>query len=131
MLAAMFFFSGATKVIWNHAFERALRSYPVALSAVQMKSVMVGLPVLELALAGLVCTRRLRTISLYAMLFLLVAFTVLQIKVKVLGLDITCGCFGRWSPPIGYRTIVTNLILVTFSVAALCSTGAEQAKEQV
>lgn len=85
ILALLFSFSGAAKVLWCHYFERALRQYPVTLSPVMIKAIIVLLPVLEVFLAVLVCTKKCRVIALYSMLFLLVAFTTLQIKVKALG----------------------------------------------
>lgn len=119
VLAGTFLVSGMTKVLWSHAFERALRQYPVALSVLQTKAILVYLPLAELALAAGVLIKPLRRVSLYAMLFLLVAFTVLQIDVIALGLKIPCGCFGAASPPIGYRTVATNVILIVTAVWVL------------
>ena len=119
LLAGMFLISGMTKVLWSHAFERALQQYPVALSVLHTKAILVILPLAELALAVGVEIRPLRRVSLYTMLFLLVAFTALQIKVVALGLSIPCGCFGGASPAIGYRTVTTNVILIVTVVWVL------------
>jgi uncharacterized membrane protein YphA (DoxX/SURF4 family) len=115
-VGAVFVFSGLTKVVDIDGTIRAVRAYQLLPEAV-VPTVGSGLPVLELALAGLLISGLLIRPAAVLTSVICAAFFLGVASAWARGLQIQCGCFGNGGltahPVPGYvRELVLNGLMI-------------------
>ena len=119
-LGVLFIFSGASKILWSHAFERALKMYRLGLSELTEKSVRVLLPLVEIGLGVLLVSNRLRDFAFYSTIIVLTIFTTAQLWVIAHGWNVPCGCFGSHiEETIGAATVSRNAVFIAVAIAGV------------
>lgn len=109
-LAAIFGHSGAVKMIDLADFRLAVRNYDLVPERL-LGAFAIGLPVAELACAGLLVAGVL-TGPAAALLVVMLAVFVLAISVNLLrGRTFNCGCSGKTSSDISWRHVIVNAVL--------------------
>ena len=96
ILGLVFLFSGVSKVLWSHAFERALNMYNLNLPEVIEKSIRIFLPLAEIILGILLFLSKFRKLALFISIIFLTSFTTAQVWVVAHGWNVPCGCFGPY-----------------------------------
>lgn len=120
ILIGVFLVSGGAKLIDRAGSRESLRAFGIAERFVP--SLVVGLPLFELALAGLLVIDGTARLGAWGALTLLTAFTAMLGWTLYRGRNPVCHCFGQLSTaPISRRTIARNL---GFIAAALLVIGA-------
>ena len=115
-VGAVFLFSGFSKVVDISLTTRSVRAYDLLPEAI-VPTVGAGLPVLELALAGLLLTGLLVRPAAVATTVICAAFFIGVASAWARGLTIQCGCFGNSGqaphPVPGYiRELVLNALMI-------------------
>jgi Methylamine utilisation protein MauE len=122
-LAVIFGHSGAVKMVDIADFRLAVRNYDLVPERL-LGAFAIGLPVAELACAGLLIAGVL-TGPAAALLVVMLAVFVLAISVNLLrGRTFSCGCSGKTSSDITWRHVVVNAALAL--AAAVVSVWAVQ-----
>jgi len=123
IIAVIFGHSGAVKMIDLADFRLAVRNYQLVPERL-LGAFAIGLPVAELACAGLLIAGVL-TGPAAALLVVMLAVFVLAISVNLLrGRTFSCGCSGKTSSDITWRHVIVNGGLAV--AAALVSVWAVQ-----
>lgn len=123
VLAVIFGHSGAVKMVDLPDFRQAVRNYELVPDRL-LGAFAVGLPVVELACAGLLIAGVL-TGPVAALLVVMLAVFVFAISVSLLrGRTFSCGCSGKTSSDITWRHVLVNGVLAV--MAALVSVWAVQ-----
>ena len=121
LLAAVFLFAGATKLVDPWGFRKGLRDFglPAALAPL----LMLILPLLELAVGAVLIPARLAWYGAGGALALLGAFSLAVAVAMVRGREPECHCFGQLhSAPVGRATLIRNGALAA-SAAWLVARG--------
>jgi hypothetical protein len=122
-LAVIFGHSGAVKMIDLADFRLAVRNYELVPQRL-LGAFTIGLPVAELACAGLLVLGVL-TGPAAALLVVMLAVFVFAISVNLLrGRTFSCGCSGKTSSDITWRHVIVNSLLAI--AAAVVSVWAVQ-----
>lgn len=91
LLAAVFFYAGATKLMDTHGFGAVISGYGILPDYLVYLAAVV-LPVMELLIAAALVWDFKGSLSLYS-IFLLIFMIVLARGISM-GLDVDCGCFA-------------------------------------
>lgn len=120
LLAGTFALAAATKVRGRRTFADTVREFGVPGRLAPAVAMLV--PVAELVVAAALLPARTAAWGAAAAAALLAAFTIAVATNLALGRSPDCGCFGEVSRgPIGPRTIVRNLGLLTVAAAVLAA----------
>ena len=114
LVGLAFVVAGASKI-------SAGPQWPVQASGLGAPRVVIPvLPYVELVVGALLIVGLARPIAAIAALVLLVAFTVLIVRVLRAGRRPPCACFGAWSvKPLGPGHVARNLALIGVAIVAL------------
>lgn len=97
-------------------FRRALSTFGIIPESA-VPSLLIAVPVTELALATLQWIRPLRPAAGIALVVMLVAFTLLLLRSLVMGEEVDCGCFGSAAPEkVSWFSIARNLVVIGLAV---------------
>jgi len=119
-LGLVFLLSGVSKVLWSHAFERALTMYRLDISETIEKCIRVFLPFIEIALGIVLFSNKIRNIAFYSVIILLTVFTTSQIWVIAHGWNVPCGCFGPYvKDTIGALTVTRNIFFTGLAILGI------------
>lgn len=116
-LVALVFVGAAIGKIQNPArFAESIQKYQMVPDAITNGMALI-IPWVEVFAAALLLAGFLRDGARVALLGLLIVFTIAKIYVEVLGIKITCGCFGGLAAQIdvwlqGVRGIFFNFALI-------------------
>jgi Methylamine utilisation protein MauE len=120
VIAVFWLRSGLAHVTNSYYFLSSVYSYEIVGPALGI-AVAVGLPALQLVLAGALLARRFLGGALLLSAGLLIVFAAVQVSALVRGLKIGCGCFGPTERPIGGESLATTSLLLVCAVSAfLC-----------
>lgn len=97
VVAALFFYAGAQKLVEPRGFAEAIAAYRV-LPGFFVNPVALILPPLEMIVAVCICIPALRGAGLLLMGAMTVVFLVALAQAALRGLVVDCGCFGGGEP---------------------------------
>lgn len=123
LLAATFFFAAITKLRHHDAFITALVNSKLPSWLARFTHLVI--PPLEFVIAALILfsTSVLLTTATVGASALLIVFTGWIIWVRVRGISLSCRCFGKPSPIVGWRTILRNCVLLSISILGIFLSG--------
>ncbi len=111
--------SGAMKALRPSTFRAALRAYDV-LPRWILGIVVIGVPLIEITLGGMLVSRRYIVLCAAASAVLFLSFAIVQLRSYSRGLRGPCGCFGGDSTDrVSGGTIARALLLACGSVALI------------
>ena len=116
-LAALLAYAGASKLLDPAAFAEDIQNYR-ALPDAWAGPLALGLPLLELTVAGGLLTASHGSGAALISGLLLVAFAAAMAQAKLRGIDLECGCFGGHSR-VSWLKVALNggFALLSFGVA--------------
>jgi hypothetical protein len=118
---------------WNHIgnsylFLGDIDGYRL-LSETQAKWLAMLLPFFQLNLAVSLLTMK-HSKAIFALCSLLfAAFLLAQLSALFRGLDISCGCFGKSTTSIGFKSMLPGIVGLILSLAALAVTSSNSSDE--
>ena len=80
----------------------------------------LGLPVLEVRCGALLFAAGWRRAAALGLAVLSALFTVLLVQAIGRGLNVDCGCFGKWDPAAGHPVVALARDLVFLALAVYC-----------
>ena len=117
ILGLIFLFSGVSKILWSHAFERSLKMYRLDISETIEKCIRIFLPFAEISLGIILLINKMRDLAYYTVIILLTIFTTAQTWVIFHGWNVPCGCFGPYiKDTIGSLTVSRNIIFMGLAI---------------
>jgi hypothetical protein len=118
-LGVVFEWSAMMKLVSRERWQVAGTPFATGKAAVD-ELVRRWLPYVELAVGLMLILRMATLFGAVVALAMLVAFTVKLIRVLKSGQHPPCLCFGSSRPrPISWKTLVRNLVLITFAVTTI------------
>lgn len=117
LLVLLFAYAGAVKLADFQTFSVQLSKSP--LISDYSRSIAWLLPVLELIIAALLITDRMRMFALYSSFFLMLTFTIYLIYLLNYSYYIPCSCGGILGDLSWNAHIIFNLFFVTISAAGV------------
>jgi hypothetical protein len=124
LLSVVLVAAGLAKLRDRDGFMASLRSYrwvPKGAAG----ALGWGVPVLECALAAALWVGPLRRPAALLATGLLMAFTVLIVRLVLDGGEVGCGCFGSSSQRVTWFSVIRNIALLAAAAIAVLSDGVE------
>src|SRR5205085_8136739 len=124
-IAGVFLFAAYEKIADPREFASTIRNYKF-LPPAWTNGFALLLPWWELlaAVAVLIPSRSWRRAGAVAILLMSLAFVIAVVRALILGLDISCGCFGHaGSSKIGLKTLSIDAAMIVGSVYLIASTA--------
>jgi uncharacterized membrane protein YphA (DoxX/SURF4 family) len=120
VVGGVFLWAGILKIFDPLEFAQGIADYRVFPRVISLFLALV-LPWLEVLCGVLLILGVFRNASALLVSCLLAGFLVLIISAILRGLDIDCGCFGSLSQKADYKLILTDSLLLFFSLNILFS----------
>jgi putative oxidoreductase len=120
IVGGVFLWAGVLKIFNPLEFAQGIANYRVSPRLISFFLALV-LPWLEVLCGVFLIFGIFRKASAFLVSCLLVGFLVLVFSAILRGLDIDCGCFGSLSQKADYKLILTDSLLLFFSLNILFS----------
>lgn len=115
MVGGIFIWAGLLKIFDPLGFAQAIANYRVFPRWMSFMLALV-LPWMEVIWGAFLVLGLFRRSSALFLSLFLVGFLILIVSNIVRGIDIDCGCFGRFSQKVDYKLLLTDGILLFFSL---------------
>jgi putative oxidoreductase len=115
IVGGVFIWAGLLKIFDPLGFAQSIANYRAFPGAMSFFLGLV-LPWLELLCGVLLIFGFMRRASALILSGLLSAFLILIVVTILRGIDIDCGCFGNLSPGLDFKLILTDIMLLLFSL---------------
>lgn len=115
VLGGVFIWAGILKILNPLEFAQSVSNYRVFPSGISFFLALI-LPWIEVVCGVFLVIGIFRHASALLVSGLLSAFLVLIIVTIIRGLDVDCGCFGSLSQKVDYTLILTDSVLLFFSL---------------
>jgi uncharacterized membrane protein YphA (DoxX/SURF4 family) len=115
VVGGMFIWAGVSKIIDPLGFAQNIANYRVFSQGISFFLALV-LPWAEVFCGAFLILGIFRSASALLLSGFLVVFLVLIAVTMIRGIDIDCGCFGSLSGKVDFKLIVTDSILLFFSL---------------
>ncbi len=122
IVGAVFIWAGLLKILDVLGFAQSIANYrifPLWMSFF----LALALPWIEVICGAFLVFGFFRRSSALLLSGLLAAFLVLVIITIARGLDVDCGCFGSFNRKVDYMLLITDCILLFFSLNVFFSAG--------
>jgi len=119
VLGGLFVLAGVLKLVEAEAFAASVATFRV-LPRAWSNVVALGLPVLEVLCGALLFAAGWRRAAALGLAVLSALFTVLLVQAIGRGLNVDCGCFGKWDPAAGHPVVALARDLVFLALAVYC-----------
>lgn len=121
LLATVFVFSGAAKLLSRISFHETLAAIGLSHSMSKMGSWVF--PIVEIIAAGLLLYEPLRLVGEIVLLLMLAGFIVISIRAMRNKQKVSCQCFGELvDEPLGMATLIRSIVLIVCVVPLLIHT---------
>jgi len=115
VVGGVFIWAGILKILNPLDFAQNIANYRVFPQVISFSLALV-LPWIEVLSGFFLIAGIFRKASALLISCLLVGFLVLIFSAILRGLDIDCGCFGSLSKKVDYKLILTDIVLLFFSL---------------
>jgi putative oxidoreductase len=127
MVGGIFIWAGLLKIFDPLGFAQAIANYRVFPHWMSFMLALV-LPWMEVICGAFLVLGLFRRSSALFLSFFLAGFLILVVSTIVRGIDIDCGCFGRFSQKVDYKLLLTDGILLFFSLNIFFQKKTEERK---
>lgn len=115
VVGGVFIWAGLLKILDPLGFAQSISNYRVFPHWMSFFLALV-LPWMEVICGVFLVLGLFRRSSALLLSLFLMTFLVLIASAMARGIDVDCGCFGRFSQKVSYRLLVTDMILLFFSL---------------
>lgn len=117
VVGVIFAVAGALHASVPWQFLESVRNYRIVPTEVAVLIATI-LPLVQLLLGSLVIFGIRKKLALLSISFLLLTFAAAEGSAIARGLDISCGCFGAYSPQVSIKSLISTIILALFTILA-------------
>jgi putative oxidoreductase len=129
VVGGVFIWAGLLKIFDPLDFAQNIANYRIFSQSVSLFLALI-IPWIEVICGLLLVMGIFRETASFMLSGSLVVFLALIIVTLIRGLDIECGCFGSLSRRVDYKLLLTDVVLLFFSLNIFLSQYSAKRKEQ-